>query len=308
VRGVTTFPLADTEERFAAVVRDEALLRPGVDALCAHLGVSGDVERFADGSLPVYAIGDEHVLKLFPAVHLDEVAVESGVLAAVHGALPVPTPEVRAAGEFGGWGHVLMRRLHGESLEEVWPRLGPAERGRVCGQIGESLRALHDVPPPAHLAPADWGDFVTRQRAGCVARQAARGLAPEWLEQVDEFLDGVELGDPEPVLLHTEVVSEHLLVSPDLVLSGLFDFEPAMRGAPEYEFVATGIFVAGGDRAAHRALLDSYGCERDEALPRRLLAYTLLHRYSNLPWYLKEMPESSERRLPELAERWFGFG
>jgi hypothetical protein len=42
----------------------------------------------------------------------------------------------------------------------------------------------------------------------------------------------------------------HLLVTPnpdDWSLSGLFDFEPAMRGARECEFASVGLFVARGD-------------------------------------------------------------
>ena len=46
---------------------------------------------------------------------------------------------------------------------------------------------------------------------------------------------------------------EHLLVSEGpggaWRLTGLIDFEPAMRGEREYEFVGVGVFVAAGDFA-----------------------------------------------------------
>ncbi|WP_158842732.1 aminoglycoside phosphotransferase family protein [Saccharothrix deserti] len=293
-----SFPAAVTEEQFDAL--DDEALRPGVGALCAHLGVSGDVERFVDGSLPVYAVGDGHVLKLFPTVHLDEVAIERDVLEAVRGRLPVPTPGLYAAGEFGGWGYVLMERLHGESLKDVWPRLDEDARQDVSRQVGEALAALHDVTPP-ELEPGDWAEFVRVQRDGCVERQRRRELGAEWLEQIPDFLDGVDLGRPELVLAHTEVMSAHLLIA-DGRLSGLFDFEPAMRAAREYEFVATGVFLTRGDRKANRALHDGYGRTVD---PRKVLAYTLLHVYSNLPWYLREVPTRA-KTLDELADRWFG--
>jgi hygromycin-B 7''-O-kinase len=87
----------------------------------------------------------------------------------------------------------------------------------------------------------------------------------------------------------------------------LFDFEPAMRGATEYEFVATGLFLTRGDRGAHRVLLEGYGHrDIDEELPRRLLAYALLHVYSNLAWYLREVPPRHETKLDALAQHWFG--
>ncbi|MFJ6676462.1 phosphotransferase family protein [Actinosynnema sp. NPDC091369] len=293
-----TFPPAMTEEQFEAL--DDDALRPGVEALCRHLGVSGDVTRFADGSLPVYAVGVRHVLKLFPAVHLDEVATERDVLEAVQGRLPVPTPGLHAAGEFGGWGYVLMERLRGASLKDVWPSLGPDARQDVSRQVGEALAALHAITPPS-LGPADWAGFVRAQRQGCVARQQARGLAPGWLEQVPDYLDSVDLGQPDLVLAHTEVMSAHLLVD-DGRLTGLVDFEPAMRAAREYEFVATGVFLTRGERRANRALHDGYGRALD---PRRVLAYALLHVYSNLPWYLREVPTAATT-LDELADHWFG--
>ncbi|ONI91212.1 aminoglycoside phosphotransferase [Saccharothrix sp. ALI-22-I] len=269
-------------------------------ALCAHLGVSGDVERFAEGALPVYAVGDGHVLKLFPTVHMDEVATERDVLAAVQGRLPVPTPRLYGAGEFGGGGYVLMERLRGESLKDVWPRLGENARQDVSRQVGEALSALHMIVPPK-LEPEDWAGFVRTQRDGCVERQRTRGLGAEWLEQIPDFLDGVDLGRPELVLAHTEVMSAHLLIDGGR-LTGLFDFEPAMHAAREYEFVATGVFLTRGDRKDNRALHNGYGRTVD---PRKVLAYTLLHVYSNLPWYLRELPTEA-RTLDELAEHWFG--
>jgi hygromycin-B 7''-O-kinase len=94
---------------------------------------------------------------------------------------------------------------------------------------------------------------------------------------------------------------EHLLVTPHpdgWSVSGLLDFEPAMRGAAEYEFAAVGLFVSRGDAGFLRRLFLTYGYDShqlDDALPRRLLAYALLHRYSDLPWYLEQLPR---RRRP----------
>jgi hygromycin-B 7''-O-kinase len=47
------------------------------------------------------------------------------------------------------------------------------------------------------------------------------------------------------VLLHTEVIREHLVVNPGTwTLSGLLDFEQAMTGDRVYEFAAAGLFVS----------------------------------------------------------------
>ena len=116
-------PPASTTAEFAAIRRDEAVLRPGVDAIVARHRLRGDVVRFADGSLPVYAIGAAHVLKLFPPVDLAASTTEAAVLAAIAGRLPIPTPRVEAVGELAGWRYVLMDRLRGTSLATAWPSL-----------------------------------------------------------------------------------------------------------------------------------------------------------------------------------------
>ena len=114
-----------------------------------------------------------------------------------------------------------------------------------------------------------------------------------------------------PVLLHTEVMSQHLLVTQTASgwrLSGLIDFEPAMRGDREYEFAAVGVFVAEGDARFLTRTLTAYGYGREELGPelrRRLLAWGILHRYSHLPGWLQRLPEPAEPTLSALADRWF---
>jgi hygromycin-B 7''-O-kinase len=307
-------PPAESEEDFDDLTDED--LRPGVAALCRDLGVGdlgvggSDVVRFPGGSLPVYAVGAA-VLKLFPPVHLDEFPVEAGVLAAVEGRLPVPTPGVRAVGERDDWGYVLMDRLRGESLETAWNGLGAEGRDSIATQLGEALAALHAVPVPEidDWWPEDWDDFVYTQRAMCVARHRGLGLAPEWLAKVEPFLDGVDLPDGEPVLLHTEIMRQHLLVAPGddgWRLTGLLDFEPAVRGAREYEFVGLGCSVAEGDARFLGRALRAYGyADPDEAFRRRMMAWTLLHFYSNVRKYLDRLPQPEEPTFESLAERWY---
>ena len=86
-------------------------------------------------------------------------------------------------------------------------------------------------------------------------------LPDPWLSQIEGFLDSVPLAPgPERVLLHTEVIREHLLVAPGTwTLSGLLDFETAMTGNRAYEFVAVALFVARGDPRLLGRILAAYG-------------------------------------------------
>jgi hygromycin-B 7''-O-kinase len=209
-----------------------------------------------------------------------------------------------------------MSRLPGVPLDTVGDQVPAAGRDRLAAQLGETIAALHQLPPPAigDWWPADWG-VRGRQRAQCVGEQRALGLPAAWADQIPGFLDAVVLRSGTPVLLHTEVMREHLLVTEGpggaWELSGLIDFEPAMRGEREYEFVAVGVFVAEGDARFLARTLTANGYHHDQLGPdlrRRLLAWGILHRYSNLRWWMQRLPEPTQLTLDALADCWFATG
>lgn len=303
-------PVVESDADWDAVCRDETVLRPGVADLCARLRLTdAPLTRFAEGSQPVYAVGDEHVLKLFPGPAAADGVAEARVLSHLQGRLPVATPELRAHGAYeNGWRYVLMSRLPGTGLATVWESLPRRDHERITEASAEALAALHALDPEPLadvLGPGDWGAFTDRQRAGAVRRQREHGLADSWLAQIPGFLDSVELPRaPRRCLLHTEFMREHLLVDPaGRRLTGLFDFEPAMIGDPAYDFVGVGLFVTRGDARLLGRFTTAYG---HAFPPAQLLAYTLLHVYSNLPWYLRELPSPGDGTLRSLAESWFG--
>jgi hypothetical protein len=90
-----------------------------------------------------------------------------------------------APGQYGGWGHVLMSRLPGIPLDTVRDQLSAADRDRLAGQLGETIAALHQLPPPVirDRWPADWPAFVAGQRK---LRPQVEAVLP--LDQVREAL------------------------------------------------------------------------------------------------------------------------
>ena len=256
------FPVASSGVAWEALLADDAALANGVAAIAQRHGLAGaHVQRYGSGSVPVYALGAEHVLKLFPPNQSSYFDVESRVLRFLGSVLPVPTPEIAATGTLEGWHYVVMTQLRGTRLIDAWPELPVHDRDRLAHDLGHALAALHrlDVTLLGPIEPL-WAPFVQVQIASAVERQRQRGLAPHWLAQIPAFLDAwkpAALG--APALLHTEVMREHLLVeqrADGWRLSGLFDFEPAMLGDPMYEFASVGLFVACGDgRFLRRVLL-----------------------------------------------------
>lgn len=282
-----------------------------VDAIRRELSLGVGLKRFASGSVPVFAVGDEYVVKLFPPTESSFFNTEREALTRIDGLLSIPTPRPIAAGERGQWFYVVMTRLSGCSLAEAWDTIDTHDRYQLMREVGAALAALHAIATNA-LAPlaVDWPRFMDAQRASCRERQLAKGLGAPWVDSVGGFLERwTPSDDGARVLLHTEVMREHLLVERRegaWHISGLIDFEPAMLGAPEYELAAVGIFLTCAEPGLLRVLLDAYGAEVDDELPLRIMAYALLHRYSNLRWYLERLPVPDDvGDLESLARRWF---
>jgi hygromycin-B 7''-O-kinase len=303
-------PAVRTDQEWQAVVWDESLIRPAAEDLAARLGLAGaGLRRYPEGSRPVYAAGGGRVLKLYPTVSAPDSVTEARVLEHLAGRLPVATPELLACGEYeAGWRYVLMSQLPGTELAAAWPAIPRPHQDRIISEAGELIAALHGLGPgplPAILGPADWAAFLAGQRATATERQRQVKLPDPWLSQIEGFLDSVPIAPgQERVLLHTEMIREHLLVNPGTwTLSGLLDFETAMTGDRAYEFAAAGLFVPRGDPRLLGRLLAGYGRRFD---PRELLAYLLLHRHSNLPECLAQLPAPPAPTLDSLALTWFG--
>jgi hygromycin-B 7''-O-kinase len=317
VKVMVGFPRVQTDEQFRALPRSDPGILEAATALWRRLGLApGNLSLFETGSLPVFAAGHAHVLKLFPPCFAEEEPRERSVLERLAGALPVPTPGVAASGEVEGWRYLVMDRLRGDPLDGLWRSLTSPHRVDLAEQTGALLAALHALDPQdaAALRP-DWPCFVREQSERCVERQRGLGAAESWLEQIPPFLEVASVSlEARRVLLHTEIMRAHLLAergAEGWKLSGLLDFEPAMIGAAEYEFASVGLYVTRCDAAALGALLRAYGYREQELglpLQRRFLAYALLHRYSNLRRYLQEdPPPPGIETLDALAATWWAL-
>lgn len=276
----------------------------------AHAGGATPV-RFDAGSVPVYALGAATVLKLFPAAEREQFETEAATLGFLHGKLPIATPELLAHGAGGSWRWLLMSRIRGAPLADVWPHLDPAARTDVMQQAGEALAALHALPLPGlRVTGQPWARFIAERHLHCVVRQREAGLRDPWLARIAHWLDA----HPPPreggvVLLHTEVMREHLFVEPRgerWRVSGLVDFEPSMVGLPEYEFASVGVFLCAGDPRLLASVLKGYGLQPDRAWRERVFTCLLLHRYSRLRWYLDLLAVPDSTPLASLVEQWFG--
>ncbi|SFK02371.1 aminoglycoside 3'-phosphotransferase/choline kinase family protein [Bradyrhizobium sp. Gha] len=265
------------------------------------LGIALDIARshdvdiswphvFSTGTNLVIGFGDTLILKIFPPLLRAQFVSERGSLMQLAGRLHLPIPEIVAEGERDGWPYLIITRLTGTLGSEAWPSLPEAQKERVLRQIGETIAAVQGAPlgPLAEIEPR-WDAFMRAQMQGCKARHTRLGLAPKFLEGLDDLLrDAATLipMDAPPVILIGEYIPENFLLAchdGDWSLAGLFDFGDVRAGWRDYDLLGPSAFMSAARPGRVRSLLEGFGYPNpDFALKRRLMALMLLHQASDL--------------------------
>ncbi|HEV8142548.1 MAG TPA: aminoglycoside phosphotransferase family protein [Methylomirabilota bacterium] len=290
--------------------------------ICARHGLaSGELTPAASGTNVVFTSAD-HVVKLYPPMWTGAAVGEHAVLEHLAGRLALETPKVVAAGSFDAWRYLVVTRLTGIWLSEVWDSLDTSARCGLAAQLGATLRDLHALPigklADIPMLSERWPRVTLRPVKETVAHHQRQGIEETWLAQLAVFLEHRPPLCPEPfspVLIHGDIHPWHLLAARDgesWRLTGLVDFDDAMLGWTEYEFASPGVLMLAGDAASIETCLRAYGFgERDlnAGLRRRLMVYALLNRYWGLD-VLLEYGDPNHRcaTLEELERAIFPIG
>jgi hygromycin-B 7''-O-kinase len=281
-------------------------------SICQRHGLAyNELQRSDQGENVIFFVDDSYVIKIYEpsrACH----SREKAALEVAHGRLGVETPAIVQSGEFEGLAYLVMTRLLGVPMREVWASVGTPERIEIVSRLGVALRELHSRPSPrrAPTLKRDWLGFMEGQARTAVGRQRDCGANTEWLESLPSYI-AARLNllpvDAELVLLHGDVHPGNVLLATaggHWRVSGLFDFGDSLIGFHEYEFVAPGVLMTQGDRETQRALLLAYGYEEtqlDLTLRARLMLLTVLYECSDLRKYaLRLAPGAVNLTLDEL--------
>ncbi|MDD5090762.1 MAG: aminoglycoside phosphotransferase family protein [Candidatus Wallbacteria bacterium] len=308
-----TLPETLTSEEYHVLLANDRVLSNAAVAIAAGHGIKPrKAFRFPKKGSTVFCVNDAIVIKLFAPIHIDSFERERAFLKVMSRFIPDAIPRMLVSGLMGSWGYVVMNRLPGYPLDEVWSSIKSPERSALIRELGELTAQMHDVPPgelPELMI--DWPGFLRTQKTNCRICQEHLGLSPEWLERIDPFLDQVDalLPPAGPVILHTELMRQHVFVMEHRgrwKISGIIDFEPAMIGDRDYEFASVGVFVSCGDSELLKSFFHGYGLPEDEPDRMRVMKMLLLHKYCNLPWFMKEVPAGDAQSMQDLACAWFG--
>jgi len=279
---------------------------------CEELRRFGDGTDPADGSCIAFAAGKNQVIKLFPPYQRRLYDAEHVVAEHVFGRLSIATPEIFAHGTIDEWPYLVMSRLQGTYLSDIWDGLDHVEQVHLVTELAEVLAQLHALPTyNLPCLDVNWKEFVESRVNNCVKRHREQGVPDYWLQQIPDFLAQASPLYPfdfASVIISGDIHQYHLLDRLDhgqWRLSGLFDFDDALLGFCEYDLAATALFLMAGHSMLLRPFLLAYGysaSDLDEHLSHRLLAYTLLHRYRPFNWVRDGFVEHSCSTLKELAE------
>ena len=298
--------------------RNSPLFLQAVEAIVAHHQLNGDLTFCSDGTQVVYLVGKEYAIKLFPDKYREDYLAEKTYLSHLGKSLTIPIPKIQAHGEVDQWPYLVMSQIPGQPWNQVKEQISWENQKRLCQQLGKITSELHKISAEGLPQPAmGWPSYLQKQREQVSQTQIKRGLPVEWGPRIDSFLAQTSLPPEEKLVsvpLHTELMQQHVMVEKidqQWEITGLIDFESSWAGPWQYEMPSVGLFVCRGDGALFRAFLEAYGLPHSELnanFSRKMLAWTLCHKYCHLPWYFKELPPPKDAStLDELARTWFSL-
>ncbi len=305
-------PASDDADGFQRHFDSDAW-RDAAALVCARHRIPHEtLSRSPQGENVIFFADERYVVKIYAPLRGQYVRERAALEFASAARLSVGTPEVVHAGELEGWPYIVMTRLEGILMREVWAGVEARQQLEIVSRLGVAMRELHAraAPQGPPELNRDWRGFVESQARASVGRQRSLGANPEWLESLPAYLEARQELLPssfEPVLLHGDIHPGNVLLREQRgrwEASSLFDFGDSFCGLREYEFVAPGVLMVRGRRGLQREMLSAYGyaeAELDLALRARLMLLTILYECSDLRKYaLRLAPGAFNLTLAEL--------
>ena len=149
----------------------------------------GDGTDPADGSTVVFAAGKDIVIKLFPPFQQKTYAAELSVCQLVYSKLSLVTPQIYAHGVLDGWPYLVMSRLQGTYLSDIWDGLQEAEQRSLLLQLAHVLTQYLVFPGLGEKL--EHGAAIDRLRhyiqIGIARQDQANGVGIHLFDRAEKF-------------------------------------------------------------------------------------------------------------------------
>ncbi len=312
---MSDYPIIETLNQWRPIFTQAAVWRPMIEEIWRRhrLGAVEQVEPGFAGSNAVFVVNEDWVVKIFAPFWAGDASKELEIYYILADYPDLLTPHVIAHGTIATtqeWPYIVMTRLPGLRLGEVWPHVPLANRLAIMHHLAEMVQTLHAVPTgrvtTMDIQQEAWVAFVERQMAGAAAHHQRNSSLPKHLlAQLPGYLaDALPLfpSDFRPTIINCDLTCDHVLLTEQdghWHITGLIDFGDVQVGHVDYEWVALHLSLLDADRDLLRAFLCTYGWEQvvDERFSRRMMAYSLLHLFSDMRPFVGRLggPERVQR-------------
>ncbi|MED1201768.1 aminoglycoside phosphotransferase family protein [Heyndrickxia acidicola] len=278
--------------------------------------LKGKIRKFSYGAAVVYSLNEEYVLKLYPAFFSDQFAREIETMENLPYDFVVQTPRIISKGNLEGWNYLIMTQLEGDLLIDIWNDISDEEKRLLSIDLGKTILAFHNLSfQNIHYIDIGWEAFIRKQLEQMVEYHQKAGLDEKLLMQLKEYVDSSIIQfNPKEVLLTGEYTPFNLFmnqVEGNWRLTGVIDFADCFLGDPHYDLLGPILFMFKGNKEWISHFLDAYGIKegsRTAMFQKKLIVYTLLHRFSDLNAFMADIASSVEKQsLHRLAQTFFPF-
>ncbi|QOR68073.1 phosphotransferase [Cytobacillus suaedae] len=277
----------------------------------------GSLTRFSYGSNIVYSYKGELVIKLYPSYFKNEFKREIEVLKNIENEITfVEIPRIHSVGSYEGWDYLIMNELKGALLIDLWDQLTIEEKNECSKDLGKVIHEFHSIPTDTFKTiDVDWQSFIKNQYLTMVDNQKKSKLPQKFFNDLEDYVDESYINyHPTLRLLTGEYTPFNLLFNEknhNWKLTGVIDFADCFLGDSEYDLLGPILFMFNGNKEFTTSFLLSYGYrveELNDSLRKKLMIYTLLHRFSNIEYYISRNPEANNcDSIEELSRQLFAF-
>lgn len=255
----------------------------------------------------LFIVNNEVVIKIVPPNWIGQGKRELAALELIVGhPLPVATPQLLANGSLDGWLYVIINKLEGTNLNEIWKDLDEDNQCSIIKQVVEFANALHKINI-SHVDKNselyhDWPVFLQNQAANCYEKHKSKNIPKHLLDTMGSFLANHDHQSKfeHYQLMHTDLHPGNLMAikqNDTWQLSAVIDFGDALIGPDKYfEYATSSLLMGLGNKNINQTLLQAYGFDiaDTQAFQHHLTALGMLRHMGGIDYIMARFPGSEK--------------
>jgi hypothetical protein len=220
------------------------------DILLPQDGLEPGLVHTAGTSAAIWSIGSNAFCKV--KSWCEGLESESDTIQFVSRSVPcIPLPEVVYSWVDYEWNRsfLILKRVHGETLQDAWPRLSSPQRSQIAGQIAKYCSKLAAIMSPRFESATGRGvlePFLTQPAEPSHPSWKPRPLGPLPLADFNTFSSLPHSGDIGPAFYfyHADLGPSNIMVSEEGNVEGILDWESS-GFYPEFWIASKPLLSAG---------------------------------------------------------------